>query len=284
MILVLTACTNKEAPNNTGGNNGEVVAKVNDEVITKDDLYDVLVKQNGEQVLQTLIIDKIIELEIEKENIEATQEEIEAELKEVKDYYGGEEQFKQLMNNYGYKIEDIEKDIEKNIKVEKLFEGKINITDEEIEKYFEENKESFVVKEEVKASHILVESEEKAKEVKAKLDAGEDFGSLASEYSTDEGNKEQGGNLGFFERGRMVPEFEEVAFSLEIGKVSDPVKTEFGYHIIKVEDKREAKEANLEESREEIKDILFHQKLPEVYDTWIQEKYDEYKIENYLSS
>ena len=80
----------------------------------------------------------------------------------------------------------------------------------------------------------------------------------------------------------MVKEFEEVAFALGVGEVSEPVKTEYGYHIINVEEKKEAKEANYEESKSEIKDILLEQKMQTEYDTWLQELYKEYKIENLL--
>jgi len=80
----------------------------------------------------------------------------------------------------------------------------------------------------------------------------------------------------------MVASFEEAAFSLEIGEVSEPVKSDFGYHIIKVEDKKEAKEANYEESKEKIKDIILEDKLPEAYQNWYQEKLNEYEVTNYL--
>ncbi|RID88550.1 hypothetical protein D1970_01645 [Mesobacillus zeae] len=93
-------------------------------------------------------------------------------------------------------------------------------------------------KEEVKVSHILVNDEKTAKEVKERLDKGEDFAQLASEHSIDPGSKDIGGKLGYLIKGDMVPEFDKVAFSLEVNKASGPVKTQYGYHIIKVTDKK----------------------------------------------
>lgn len=89
---------------------------------------------------------------------------------------------------------------------------------------------------EVKAKHILVEKEETANEIKAKIEAGEAFEDLAKTYSTDAANASKGGDLGYFQRGTYTPEFDEIAFSLPVGTVSEPIKTSFGYHLIKIED------------------------------------------------
>lgn len=273
LVLGVTGCTSGEK---------EIVAKVNDQTITKDDLYNIMVEQYGTQAIEYLISEKIIKSEIEKEKIEIDDAEVEAELSVVKNYYGSEDAFNQAIGEYGFDMEDIKNDIIMNLQIKKLMEGKVTVTDEDIDNYFKENKETFNQEEQVKASHILVETEETAKEVKEKLSAGEDFAKLAKEYSTDEGTKEQGGDLGYFGKGQMVEEFENTAFALKTGEISNPVKSKFGYHIIKLEDKQEAKAANLEDSKDEIKDILLEEKLPQVYQEWYAEKYKEYNIENYL--
>lgn len=258
------------------------VATVNGEAITKDELYDAMKGQYGQNALDQLISEKILESELKKQNIAVTEEDTQKELQDMILQYGGQEQFDALLANYGYSLEDFKKNIAMNLKLQKLLGPKITITEDEMKAYFDANKESFDVKEQVKASHILVESEAIAKEVKEKLSAGGDFTALAKEYSTDTSNKDQGGELGFFSRGAMVPEFENVAFSLAVGTISDPVKTEFGYHIIKVEEKTAGKAAVYEENKDQLKDILFADKLPTVYDTWIQEKFQEYDIKNLL--
>ncbi|MEK5441032.1 MULTISPECIES: peptidylprolyl isomerase [Bacillaceae] len=258
------------------------VASVNGEKISEKDLHDLLVSQYGLDALDMLITDKIIELEMEKENIEVTQKELEEEMKANADSYGGEEAFEEILASSGVDVSTIEKNIEMYLATNKLLEPRIEITEEEMTAYFEENKDSYAQAEQVQASHILLEDETTAKEVLEKLEAGEDFGELAAEYSTDESNSEIGGDLGFFSRGEMVQEFEDAAFSLGVGEISEPVQTEYGYHVIKVVDKIEAKEAVYEDVKEEIKTTLFDSKMETEYIAWLDEKYEEYEIEKFL--
>ncbi|WP_423066440.1 peptidylprolyl isomerase [Devosia sp. CN2-171] len=112
------------------------------------------------------------------------------------------------------------------------------ITEASVKAAYDEMVKNFVPVEEVHARHILVATEEEAKAIKAELDGGKPFEVLAMEKTTDPSGKQNGGDLGFFQKGMMVPEFEAVAFTLEPGKISDPVQSQFGWHIIKVEEKR----------------------------------------------
>jgi foldase protein PrsA len=260
----------------------ETIASVDGEKITKDELYDILVEQYGASSLSALIDNKIIEMEADKEKITVSDKEIEDEYKAYVDSYGGEEALSTALEQSGVTKDDLKVDIENYIKLEKLLEPRIEITEEELQTYFDENKEYLDELEQVEASHILVEDEATATEVAKKLSAGGDFAELAAEYSTDTSNAEIGGELGFFAKGDMVEEFENTAFSMEIGAISDPVKTEFGYHLIKVTDKKEAKEAVFEDHKEEIKELLFNEKIQSEYTTWLEGKKEEYTIKNTL--
>ncbi|WP_262481858.1 peptidylprolyl isomerase [Bacillus sp. CH30_1T] len=267
-----------------GFSKDEVVAKVGDKSISKEDLYTTLVDQYGDAALDTLIAEKIVELESDKKNLTVKDSEIEEELESLKESYGGEEAFNEALATSGASLDSVKKNVQSFLLTEKLLKDRVSISDDQIKEYFEANKESFAQQEQVEASHILVEDEETAKEVKNNLDDGGEFAELAKEYSTDTSNAELGGELGYFAKGEMVTEFDDEAFAMKKGEISEPVKTEFGYHIIKVTDKKDAKEAVLDDHKEEIKDILFDQALQTEYGTWLEEQKEEYQIENLLKS
>lgn len=115
---------------------------------------------------------------------------------------------------------------------------KTSVTEAEARKIYDEQVKLLKPAEEVSARHILVDTEAEAKALKEKIDKGADFAELAKENSKDPGSKDDGGNLGYFGHGQMVPQFEEVVFKLKKGEVSDPVKTQFGWHLVKLEDRR----------------------------------------------
>jgi foldase protein PrsA len=258
----------------------DAVAKFDGESISKEDLYNEMVEQYGAATVDQIISDKIVAAEAKKQRITITTKEVNEELDQLKESYGGEDAFNQVLESNNTTLAALKDDITDYLTLRKILEKEIDISDEELQTYFEENKDSLGEAEQVKASHILVEDENKAKELKAKLDAGEDFAALAKEHSTDESTKEAGGELGFFEKGTMVAEFDEVAFTLAVNQISNPVKSEYGYHIIKVEDKKEAKEATFEDSKGKIKETLLEQKMETEYQSWLEKKKKEYDIEN----
>lgn len=151
----------------------------------------------------------------------------------------------------------------------------INVTDEECEAYYNENKEQF--KEEmIRAAHILVEEEEQANELLAAIEGGADFHELASANSKCPSGS-RGGDLGDFGRGQMVPEFEQAAFALNIGEISEVVKTQFGYHLIKLLDKKDI--VPFTDVKGQIQQYLTSKKQNEMYSNFTQGLKSKYTVE-----
>lgn len=140
-------------------------------------------------------------------------------------------------------------------------EAKAAVTDEAMKKVYDEAIKQMADEEEVSARHILVETEDEAKNILADLKKGGDFLAIAKEKSKDPGSKENGGDLGFFGKEQMVPEFAEAAFKLNKGQLSDPVKSQFGWHVIRVDDIRDAEIPKLEELKPQIAQQLAQQKM-----------------------
>lgn len=132
------------------------------------------------------------------------------------------------------------------------------VTEESVKARYDEEIAQLETQEQARARHILVETEEEAKAVKAELDAGADFAELAKEKSTGPSGP-NGGDLGYFERGQMVPSFDEAVFALEVGAISEPVQSDFGWHVIKLEDKRQAPPPPFEQ----VKQLLERQMIEE---------------------
>ncbi len=290
LLVVVAGCSNKDEDTSKDGavdatkiSNKDAIATVDGEKITKQELTDILIQTHGEETLNAMIDDKIVEMAVKKEKIKVTKEEIDEEYADFVENQGGEEAFKNALEQTGMTDKQFRKDITQYLSIRKLIAPMVKISDEEIKTAFEENKDALGTPEQVEASHILVEDEALAKEIAAKLKDGGDFAKLATEHSTDEGSAANGGELGLFGRGEMMPEFEEAAFSMEVGSISDLVKTDYGYHIIHLTDKKEPKEATLEDHKEEIKESLFEEKLQTEYTAWLEKAHEEYDIENKLS-
>lgn len=181
------------------------------------------------------------------------------------------------------KIEELMQQVTENVLVETVVKrevlDKAVVSVKEAKSYYKEHQDEFGEKEKAKARHILVETEEEALEVRQALEKGADFAELAKEKSIDQHTAEQGGELDYFERGRMLPEFEKACFDLKVGEISDIVKTRFGYHIIKLEDKQEASVKEFYEVSDEIKKKLIVGKQQEDYQKWLRQLEKEAEIE-----
>jgi foldase protein PrsA len=209
-----------------------------------------------QQVLDQAIDRALLRQLARQEDITADPEAIEAELTDLKTRVQESEVFADwdgFLTENGLTEESLRRMIADNL----LVEGMIEL------------RGGPKTAEHVQASHILVETEETGQEVLDKLDEGEEFADLAAEYSTDPGSKDQGGDLGWFPRGRMVPEFEEAAFSLEPGETSELVQSDYGYHIIQIHAKEDR----------ELDPALYAQMQQQEFQTWFEAQQAEASVE-----
>ena len=177
-----------------------------------------------------------------------------------------------LINRYKYELITQEY-LDRNLK------DTGTITDKEVKDYYDKNISVFKTQEEITASHILVKTEKEAKEILSELKKGKDFAELAKEKSIDTVSARQGGSLGSFPRGAMVPEFEKAAFSLKVGEISPIVKSEFGYHIIKVTGRTKPHQIDFIQVKDTIKKNLSHEKTQKAINTMVDQLIKDAKIE-----
>lgn len=240
---------------------GSPFLSVNDEKVSYEQFYKyydlyagvVALQQNlNSNVANLLIRDIIVTKDLEKEKVKITQEEIDAELNKFKASLGGENEFTKYLNMLGTTketfIENIKNSL-KNIKHQQIFAKKEEIKDEEITKHYEDNKNKY---DNVNAKHILVKDENLAKDISSKLKKGEDFKALSDKHSIDEAAKKNGGELGVVTANKFDKDFVKAAFELKDGEVSDPVKSQFGYHIIVVNKNNIGKDKNIDKIKQDL--------------------------------
>lgn len=201
----------------------------------------------------------------------------------------GLEEDENVLSQIKAAIEQIRKEREEKIKIntqQPLIDAvmkveindKVKLSEEEIEEYYKENKKDFIKDEEYHLRHILVETQEEAEAVLEKISGGADFAELAKERSLGPSG-EKGGDLGFIARGRTVKPFEDAAFALKVGEISEVVETEFGYHIIKLEEINPERQKTLKESSIEIEFILLPEKEQQAFTKWLSSLRDEYNVQ-----
>ncbi len=246
-MLALTAC-----------NNSEAVVESDAGSITKDELYEAMKDKYGQAALQELLYEKVL-----SDKYEVSNKELDDKFNEIKEQLG--DNFQMALLQYGYEDEAAFKDaVRISMLQEKAALNSVKVSEKDVKAYYDEE-----YKPEIKARHILVEDEATAKDIEAKLDAGGKFEDLAKEFSTDTGTAAKGGDLGWFGPGAMVPEFEEAAYALEKNAISEPVQSQFGYHIIQLLDKKE------KEKFEDVKDDMEYQlKLTKLDNESVQKAMD----------
>lgn len=240
-FLLLAAC-------NSGDN--ETVAKTSSGDIKKEEFYEALKDQHGEEVLYNLIITEVL-----SSNFEVDEDEIDEEVDSFKDQLG--EQFDMWLMQEGLAGEDELREVLKlSMLQEEAVTSDIEVSDEEIEEYYND------MKIEKEARHILVEDEELADDLKEQLDDGADFAELAKEHSTDS-SAEEGGDIGYFSRdAELVPEFLDTAYELDVDEISEPVQSQFGFHIIQVTDSKDKEDfGSLDDMKKEITRTIKNDKV-----------------------
>ena len=158
--------------------------------------------------------------------------------------------------------------------------AKAKVSDQEAKDYYDKNRDDFIVAKEIRASHILVKTEDEAQKVLSRLKKSEKFEAIAKAVSIDTGSAKNGGDLGFFKKGQMVPEFERAAAALKVGEItSAPVKSPFGYHIIKVTDKKTGDPIPFDKVHDLVSQKLSGEKQKTVFDAYLAELKKTYKVE-----
>lgn len=273
VVIALAGCNaakkpevNKPEISKTGSSapasGGKVVVEIGKEKITLDEInemmktipeqYQAMAQSRKDMFLESIINQKLLYAEASKLSLDKdpdVQKQLDEARKEI------------LIRAY------LKEEIENTVKV----------TDEEAKKYYDANKDKLKEPEKINVSHILVDSEAEAKDILAKLKGGADFAALAKEKSKD-ASKEKGGEIGFIAKGQTAPEFEQAAFALQPGQLSNVVKTQFGYHIIKVTEKQPEKLMAYDDIKDQLKQMMLSGKQKESFDALLKDLRDKNKV------
>ena len=285
-----------------------VLAKVGDIKITRGDVDEIAdpylqqygsdydtnadiadqVKELRTQAINLLVEQKLMYKKAEELGVLPTQEEVNQEtqkyIEQLKENLGGEDAFNTALENAGMTLEEYTEKLNENMQdslistkvTDELFKD-VTVSDDEIQEYYDEHLDSY---KSATVSHILIKDEETAKEIRERAANGEDFATLAKEYSEDTGTKDNGGSLGTvtYDTTQYVQEFTDAFKQLNEGEISEPVSSTYGYHIIKVTD---IKQKTLDESKDSIKTKLENEKKDEIYTTSIEQWKKDYKVKTY---
>ena len=288
----------------------EVVARVNGEAIAKTEFEKAIRNVEGRAgqpvpadqrdrvyrgVLDQLIAYRLLMQETKSRKIDVPEAEVDARFEQIRKQFPSEEVFKQTLAQQNVTVEQLREDAKSDMRVAKMLETEVNtsvaVQPQEVDTFYKQNPDKFKQGERVRASHILIRTAENA-DAKTKQDArakatdvlkqvkgGKDFGELAKNYSQDPGSAVNGGDLGYFMQGQMVGPFEQAAFALKPGEISEVVETPFGYHIIKVADKQAARTVPLDEVKPQIEQFLQNQQRQQKTDAFVNSLKAKGKVE-----
>lgn len=291
-VLIIIAIKASDMLNNEEENPVTGAAVVNGEEISMDEFrsrYSLLTansyipQTSEEEFLDNIIEERVLLQEALKSGISMSDREVDDDIDAILEQNSfTREDFESQIMSLGVSFDEFKVYYKNNMIVNKYMDevlfNEIDVTDSEIEEYYNDNSAAFSATEgQIRARHILVETEEEAEEIKAELDAGGDFAEIAKEKSIDPSAEINGGELGFFSKGQMVSEFEDVAFNLEINEISDPIESQFGWHIIQ----REQGTMELSEASNIIRPILLQEKQETYLYEYVEKAIAESEIVKY---
>jgi len=250
------------------------------------------------QVLETLISRELLYQEGQKKGIKIKKEKLEEEYEGLKNRFPSEEEFKSRLSTMKISEAEVKTQIERGLLIQELIDTqiveKVVIPEKEVKGYYDSHPDSFKQPEQVRASHILMKvdpqvdaakkaaARKKLEELRQRLLKGEDFVTLAREFS--EGpSSVKGGDLGYFGRGQMVKPFEDAAFALDIGELSDVVETRFGYHLIKVTEKKPETIIAYADIKERLQQYLKDEKVQQEVSAYVEDLKTKAKVETFLT-
>lgn len=247
LTVALSACSS--------GSSSAVVT-VNGQAIPKSTLDSKLeASPAARQTLQQIVQQTLIDQYAKDNKVTVTDDEVNKRVNQLEAQYPNG-QFDQLLKARGLSLDDVKSALREQIVLDKAVGANITITDAQIKAYFDKNHAQFDTPDQARARHILVPDLKMAQLVESDLKAGKDFAAEAKAHSVDPGSRDKGGELGFFRRGSMVPAFEKYAFTAPIGKISAPVKSPFGYHVIQVEERKQGQKATVASVHDQIAQLL----------------------------
>ncbi len=236
-------------------------------------LNELIAKVATEESVEVMIDGEAVDVPMKAK---VTEKEYKEHYKSLVERLGGQKKLDALLKEQKMSAESLEWQLRAQLlqsEVQQKIGDAVEVSDEEIKDYYEENKSQFVVGPTVTARHVLVKTEAEAEKVRQLLladntDAG--WKRVAKQYSTDASNKNTGGDLGTFTKGKMVPAFEKAAFALKAGEISQPVKTQFGWHVIGVTDTAKGSTQTLEQAKPMIQQQLLYTKQSTVWQDWVE--------------
>ena len=271
-----------------GSGAADTLVTVNGRTIKRSEVQQRLWTVYANDTLNAMVDETVVEQNLRefadkasKKEKDAWKAEVDARLKKIRDQFKDETAFNDNLKKAGTTLEDLRARIEDQVKREEMViqADKLKVTPEEVKAFFDSNKDKLSNTEAVHLRHVLVADEKQAKDILVAVRVGADFGKLAQQLSLDTASRDRGGDIGFISRGMLIPEIEKVAFSLKPGEVSDVIKTSLGYHVIKVEEKREAKPAVFKDIEKDLTVALLAQKINQAWPAYVKSLRDKAKIE-----